>query len=106
MLASRVPGVAPTSKHLVELGFQHGFEQLANAISQPSFDRVQLAVEKLPARPGFRLRQARCHDMACHGVISAGAQTPESLVASSWRLRRLHFPTTPATAPSGEGQPL
>jgi hypothetical protein len=25
------------------------------------------------------------------GVISAGAQMPESLVASTWRLRRLHF---------------
>jgi hypothetical protein len=25
---------------------------------------------------------------------------PESLVGSSWRLRRLHFPTTPATAPA------
>src|SRR5262249_53860031 len=28
------------------------------------------------------------------------ASTPESLVGPSWRLRRLHFPTTPATAPS------
>jgi hypothetical protein len=32
-------------------------------------------------------------------VISTGAETPESLVGPSWRLRRLHFPTTPATAP-------
>jgi hypothetical protein len=37
--------------------------------------------------------------MAPHGLISTGAQTPVSLFASSWRLRRLHFPTTPATAP-------
>jgi hypothetical protein len=37
--------------------------------------------------------------MARHGVISAGISLPESLVGPSWRLRRLHFPTTPATAP-------
>jgi hypothetical protein len=36
--------------------------------------------------------------MTCHGVIAAGASTPDSLVGTSWRLRRLHFPTTPATA--------
>jgi hypothetical protein len=39
--------------------------------------------------------------MARHGVISAGASTPDLLVDPSWRLRRLHFPTTPATAPVG-----
>jgi hypothetical protein len=33
-------------------------------------------------------------------VISTGAETPESPVGPSWRLRRLHFPTTPATAPT------
>src|SRR6476660_988485 len=42
--------------------------------------------------------------MKRHGVISTGAQTPDSPVAPSWRLRRLHFPTTPATAPKRNSQ--
>src|SRR2546429_2064542 len=50
-------------------------------------------------RLDFRLRQPRPRARACHGVISAGISVPESLVGPSWRLRRLHFPTTPATAP-------
>jgi len=91
--------LAWTRQHLVELGFQHGLQEVANSIPKASFDRVELAVEKMAARLDFRLRQAGCPDMACLGVISAGASTPESLVGPSWRLRRLHFPTTPATAP-------
>src|SRR5204863_1330791 len=87
-------------KHLVELGFEHGLQERANSIAKARFDRVEPVVEKLAARLNIRQQRARGRAMACHGVISAGAQTPESLVASSWRLRRLHFPTTPATAPA------
>src|SRR6266536_897614 len=46
----------------------------------------------------------RCSAIACHGVISAGVPTPESLVGPSWRLRRPQFPTTPATPPSAFGR--
>src|SRR6266568_3920370 len=74
-------------------------EEVANPIAKASFDRVEPAVEKM-CRLGFRLRQARRRAIARHGVISAGVPTPESLVGPSWRLRRLQFPTTPATAPS------
>ena len=77
----RPPGVARTGEHLVELGLQHGFKQFANSIPKPSFDRVELVVEKPPARLHFRLRLARRRAMARHGVISTGAQTPGSLVA-------------------------
>jgi len=49
-------------------------------LAKTSFDRVEPVVEKLPCRLDFGLRQARRRGMACHGVISAGAQTPESLV--------------------------
>src|SRR6266567_4825614 len=73
-------------------------EEVANPIAKASFDRVEPAVEKM-CRLGFRLRQARRRAIARHGVISAGVPTPESLVGPSWRLRRLQFPTTPATAP-------
>src|SRR2546426_10427467 len=76
-------------------------EEVANPIAKASFDRVEPAVEKMYRRLGFRLRQARRRAIARHGVISAGVPTPESLVGPSWRLRRLQFPTTPATAPSG-----
>jgi hypothetical protein len=48
----------------------------------------------------LRLRYTRCRAMACHGVISAGMKVPESLVGPSWRLRRLQFPTIPATPPT------
>src|SRR5438128_5213002 len=75
-------------------------EEVANPIAKASFDRVEPAVEKMYRRLGFRLRQARRRAIARHGVISAGVPTPESLVGPSWRLRRLQFPTTPATAPS------
>src|SRR6266700_2942262 len=74
-------------------------EEVANPIAKASFDRVEPAVEKMYRRLGFRLRQARRRAIARHGVISAGVPTPESLVGPSWRLRRLQFPTTPATAP-------
>src|SRR5947209_18575829 len=74
-------------------------EEVANPIAKASFDRVEPAVEKMYCRLGFRLPQARRRAIARHGVISAGVPTPESLVGPSWRLRRLHFPTTPATAP-------
>src|SRR6266852_3452867 len=74
-------------------------EEVANPIAKASFDRVEPAVEKM-CRLGFRLRQARRRAIARHGVISAGVPTPESLVGPSWRLRRLQFPTTPATAPN------
>jgi len=50
-------------------------------------------------RLNCRLRQERCRDIARHGVISAGALTPESLVRLNWILRRLHFPATLSTAP-------
>ncbi|HJU10183.1 MAG TPA: hypothetical protein VJ728_04870, partial [Candidatus Binataceae bacterium] len=43
--------------------------------------------------------QERRRAIARHGVISTGAESPESLVDPSWRLRHRHFPTTPATAP-------
>jgi hypothetical protein len=69
----RVPGVARAGEHLLELGFEHGLQELASAIAKASFDRVEPVVEKLPRRLDFRLRQARRRDMACHGVISAGA---------------------------------
>src|SRR5438093_13131167 len=75
-------------------------EEVANPIAKASFDRVEPAVEKMYRRLGFRLRQARRRAIARHGVISAGVPTPESLVGPSWRLRRLQFPTTPATAPA------
>src|SRR6266568_1592882 len=74
-------------------------EEVANPIAKASFDRVEPAVEKMYRRLGFGLRQARRRAIARHGVISAGVPTPESLVGPSWRLRRLQFPTTPATAP-------
>lgn len=63
-----------------------------------SFDRIEPVVKKLSCRLESRLRQARRRVMACHGVISAGALTPKSLVGP--RLRRTHFPTTLATAPN------
>src|SRR6266566_4116149 len=74
-------------------------EEVANPIAKASFDRVEPVVEKMYRRLGFGLRQARRRAIARHGVISAGVPTPESLVGPSWRLRRLQFPTTPATAP-------
>src|SRR5438552_18987536 len=81
-------------------------EEVANPIAKASFDRVEPAVEKMYRRLGFRLRQARRRAIARHGVISAGVPTPESLVGPSWRLRRLQFPTTPATAPLAHRSPL
>jgi hypothetical protein len=95
----RAPGVARAGERLVELGLEHGLQEFAGSIAKPGFDWVEPVVEKVLCCRDFRLRQARRRAMARHGVISAGAQTPESLVASSWRLRRLHFPTIPATAP-------
>jgi hypothetical protein len=53
----------------------------------------------------FGLREAGGRDNLRHGVISSDAETPESPVGSSWRLRRLHFPTTPATAPLPRQKP-
>src|SRR6266700_5263781 len=78
-------------------------EEVANPIAKASFDRVEPVVEKMYRRLGFGLRQARRRAIARHGVISAGVPTPESLVGPSWRLRRLQFPTTPATAPGQIG---
>src|SRR6266536_4210996 len=90
----------------VELAFEHGMEEVANPIAKASFDRVEPVVEKMYRRLGFGLRQARRRAIARHGVISAGVPTPESLVGPSWRLRRLQFPTTPATAPSRHEAPV
>jgi hypothetical protein len=96
----RAAGIARARQHLVELAFQHRLQEAANSTPKASFDRVKLVVEKMHCRLGFRLRQANRRDIACHGVISAGAPTPESLVGSSWRLRRLHFPTLPIRHPN------
>jgi hypothetical protein len=37
-----------------------------------------------------------------HGVISLGATTPILFVETTWRLRHLQIPTTPATGTDGE----
>jgi hypothetical protein len=49
--------------------------------------------------------QASCYGFSWRNLRRLA---PESLVASSWRLRRLQFPTTPATAPTAlrRGVPL
>jgi hypothetical protein len=52
-----------------------------------------------------QLRLLKHRAMACHGVISVGF-APESPVEPSWRLRRLQFPTAPATAPLDLGGAL
>src|SRR5262249_10987797 len=79
---------------------EQALQKLTNPIAKASFDRIEPVVEKPLRCLDFRLRQVTSRGIACHGVISAGASTPESLVGPSWRLRRLHFPTTPATAPA------
>src|SRR5262249_50446277 len=99
VLRRRTPGVARAAERLVELGFEQALQKLTNPIAKASFDRIEPVVEKPLRCLDFRLRQVTSRGIACHGVISAGASTPESLVGPSWRLRRLHFPTTPATAP-------
>jgi hypothetical protein len=52
-------------------------------------DRTNCRKAAPPSRFPTAAGKASC--MARHGVISAGAQMPESLVASTWRLRRLLF---------------
>jgi ELWxxDGT repeat protein len=53
------------------------------------------------AVPQFRFPTA-AGQASCYGLSWRNLRrlAPESLVASSWRLRRLQFPTTPATAPN------
>src|SRR5262249_39325435 len=98
VLRRRTPGVARAAERLVELGFEQALQKLTNPIAKASFDRIEPVVEKPLRCLDFRLRQVTSRGIACHGVISAGASTPESLGGPSWRLRRLHFPTTPAKA--------
>jgi hypothetical protein len=62
------------------LGLEYGLQEFAGSIPQHGFDRIEPIVEKVLRRLDFRLRQERRRAMARHGVISAGAQTPESLV--------------------------
>jgi len=96
----RATAIARAPERLVELGFQQRLQKLTNATAKTSFDRIEPVVQKVLGGFDFRLRRQMSRGIACHGVISTGASTPESLVASSRRLRRLQFPTTPATAPS------
>src|SRR6516162_9692346 len=91
-------GIARAVEHFVELGFEHGVQELTGSIPQASFNRVE-PVEKVHRSLSFRLRLVSYRAMARHGVISAGMKVPESLVGPSWRLCRLQIPTTPATAP-------
>jgi hypothetical protein len=92
-------GVARVRQHLIELSFEHRLQEFPGSLTKASFDRVEPVVEKLLSRLDFGLRQTRRRDSLRHGAISASAETPESLVGPSWRLRRHHFPTTLATAP-------
>jgi hypothetical protein len=66
-----MPGVSRAREHLVELGFEHGLQEVASSISKASFDRVEPVVEKMFVSLDFRLRQEGRRAMARHGVISA-----------------------------------
>jgi hypothetical protein len=79
----RPPYVARAGQRLVELAFEHGLQEFSGSIAKPNFDGVKPVVEKLLRRIAFGLRQAGRRAMAPHGVISAGASTPESLVGPS-----------------------
>ena len=90
---------APTQPpNLYELGFEHGLQEFAGSITQASFDRIEPVVEKAASQFRFPTAagQVSCYDLSWRNLRRLA---PESLVASSWRLRRLQFPTTPATAP-------
>ena len=75
--------------------------EVANPIAQPGFDRVEPVVEKIARL--FQLLAAlakrSCYCVSSRDLGRPALLTPESLVGRSWRLRRLQFSTTPATAP-------
>src|SRR5262249_14463412 len=92
-------GIAGALEHLVELRLQHGFQQFKESSPEAHLNSIQPIFRK--DGPQFRFPTA-AGQASCYGLSWRNLRrlAPESLVASSWRLRRLQFPTTPATAPS------
>jgi hypothetical protein len=50
--------VAPSRQCLVELAFEHEFEEFANPLAQAAFDRIEPVVEKIGSRFGYWLHCA------------------------------------------------
>jgi hypothetical protein len=80
----------------VEFRFQEVLNEAANAGPHPSFQGIEPIVPK--EKRSFGSCRRRICDIRFHGVISIGALTPILFVDTTWRLRRLQIPTTPATA--------
>jgi hypothetical protein len=95
------PFITVPPKRSVEFRFQEFLDEAANAVPHPSFQGIEPIVPK-EKRSFGRLRRRIC-DIRFHGVISIGALTPILFVETTWRLRRLQIPTTPATAPDQNG---
>jgi hypothetical protein len=62
--------VARPRQRNVQLTLNHGMDEFANPIAQPTFDRIEPVVEKINSRLGCRLRGIRLCGNACHGVVS------------------------------------
>jgi len=92
-------GVAGARQCRLELGLDHRLDELAHPIAQADFDRIKPIVEKMDRRLGLRLQGCRVRAIAGHGVVSAGAQTPELLGFQNPETTPPSIPTTPRTAP-------
>ena len=69
----RSPAIAWARQNGVQLAANHLFDQLANPVTDPAFDRVKLIVKKVGVTLRRRLRKLRLHGNACHGVVSCPA---------------------------------
>jgi hypothetical protein len=91
------PFIPVPPKRSVEFRFQEFLDEAANAGPNPRFQGIEPIVPK--EKRSFGCIRRRLCGIRFHGVISIGASTPILLVETTWRLRHLQIPTTPARHP-------
>src|SRR6516162_6943300 len=74
-------GIARAVEHFVELGFEHGVQELTGSIPQASFNRVEPVVEK--GAPQFVFPTA-ARQLSCYGSSWRNLRRHESAGIACW----------------------
>jgi hypothetical protein len=70
----RAPAIARARQNRIKFAANHLFDQPANPVADPGFDRIKPIVEKMGVTFGRRLRNLRLRGNAGHGVVSCPAR--------------------------------
>ena len=71
--SDRAPAVERARQNGIKFAANHFFDQPANPVTDPCFDRIKPTVEKMGVAFSRRLRKLRLRGNAGHGVVSCPA---------------------------------